>query len=127
MINELEKQFFDTFGIESQEIRTKECERCAYYEVAYDAPCYVCMASKCPYVVRKKPQITDSILLGLICILNKNELWGLPNDAKFLKQQVIQSCTMFVEHSRDCASVKEKEVQEFIRQVCKLFKENSNG
>ena len=71
MTNELEKQFFDTFGIENKEIRTKDCDCCSYYEAAYDAPCYVCTARRCPYVTRKQPQITDSILLELIRIIGK--------------------------------------------------------
>ena len=56
MTNELEKQFFDTFGIEPIEIPSREYESdgeiCSYY-VEY-------------------PQITDRILLELICILNEN-------------------------------------------------------
>lgn len=26
-----------------------DCEQCNYYEVALDAPCYVCTAIRCPY------------------------------------------------------------------------------
>ncbi len=26
-----------------------DCDRCKYYEQAYDVPCHVCTLSKCPY------------------------------------------------------------------------------
>ena len=50
MTNELEKQFFDTFGIESIEIPSRE----------YDSDGEICS-----YYV-EYPQITDRILLGII-------------------------------------------------------------
>ena len=62
MTNELEKQFFDTFGIELK------CQN------TFINP------SKCPFIESKEccdcvsfeyPQITDRILLELICTLNK--------------------------------------------------------
>ena len=57
MTNELEKQFFDTFGIEPRhtcidgalEPCDEQCNECGYYELRY-------------------PQISDRILLELICI-----------------------------------------------------------
>ena len=56
MANELEKQFFDTFGIEPIEIPSREYdldgEICSYY-VEY-------------------PQITDRILLELICLISQH-------------------------------------------------------
>lgn len=58
MTNELEKQFFDTFGIEP--IACNDCIEC--YE-ANTTPFPWC--EKLDY-----PQITDRILLELICILN---------------------------------------------------------
>ena len=53
MTNELEKQFFDTFGIEPIEIPSRE----------YDSDGEICS-----YYV-EYPQITDRILLELIIIL----------------------------------------------------------
>ena len=93
MTNEIEKSFFDTFGIENKEIKTKECERCYHYEEAYDAPCHVCTASKCPYITRKKPQITDHILLELICIvLNTFETFEVYRimDIDSLKEKILK-------------------------------------
>ena len=120
MTNELEKQFFDTFGVESQETRTKECERCAYYEVAYDAPCYVCMASKCPYVIRKQPQITDRILLELICILNnygKSDTWAV--SVENLKDCILMNCIKVIKEK----DLKEMPLNKFKHQIHTLFKE----
>jgi len=59
MTTDLERQFFDTFGIEPRHKCTdgalepcdEQCNYCGYYELRY-------------------PQITDRILLELICIHN---------------------------------------------------------
>ena len=56
MTNELEKQFFDTFGIEPIELPSRE----------YDSDGEICS-----YYI-EYPQITDRILLELICILLSN-------------------------------------------------------
>ena len=61
MTNELEKQFFDTFGIEQKTIiESRYSLNTEYYEEK----------------VEKYPQITDRILLELICILTKNDEYG---------------------------------------------------
>lgn len=56
MTNELEKQFFDTFGIEPK------------YKCTTDGNCYFQECSKCCWGRCTYPQITDSILLELICL-----------------------------------------------------------
>lgn len=64
MSNELTKTFFDTFGIEPK----KQCfnEDCiAKDEVGYDNK--IC-DDRCVYIDKDYPQITDRILLALICI-----------------------------------------------------------
>lgn len=58
MTNELEKQFFDTFGIEPIEIPSRE----------YDSDGEICS-----YYV-EYPQITDRILLELICFIEQIDL-----------------------------------------------------
>lgn len=81
MTNELEKQFFDTFGIEPKykctdgalEPCDEQCNECGYYELRY-------------------PQISDHILLELICILTRfyGELvLEQCLDVKDLKEQVL--------------------------------------
>lgn len=68
MTNELEKQFFNTFGIEP--IEFKSCDVgtfCPYPEKE-------CGTDTCPYYRTYKidyPQITDTHYLKLICILSK--------------------------------------------------------
>lgn len=65
MTNELEKQFFDTFGIK-KEINT--CEIGRFGRCAYAQPC----VDTCPNFKSRKfyPQITDRIYLELHCLLN---------------------------------------------------------
>ena len=85
MIEEIEKTFFDTFGIEPRhkckdgalEPCNEQCNECGYYELRY-------------------PQITDRILLELICILTKrfdyaDQNWLTKcNDTKELKVSVLR-------------------------------------
>ena len=58
MIDKLTKTFFDTFGIEP------DITSC-YHRCKEDVNCKECNEAKVIY-----PQITDRILLELICILN---------------------------------------------------------
>ncbi len=65
MTNELEKQFFDTFGIKPK----KQCfnaDCVAKDEIGYDNK--IC-DDKCVYIDKEYPQITDRHLLELIIIL----------------------------------------------------------
>lgn len=70
MTNELEKQFFDTFGIEP---KTNQV-----YGIQLD------------YHIKEYPQISDRILLELICIWNDNctysKDWLIPSNMKKLKE-----------------------------------------
>ena len=81
MTNELEKQFFDTFGIEPKhkctdgalETCDEQCNECGYYELKY-------------------PQITDRILLELICYCYKHPFFlrGLNcNTVEDLKKDIL--------------------------------------
>lgn len=58
MTNELEKQFFDTFGI--------KISRCTK-----DGNCYFQECSKCDWYIHTYPQITDRILLELLIIMTR--------------------------------------------------------
>lgn len=66
MTNELEKQFFDTFGIEAKSFFI--CKRGYYPEVCTQPTCKGCNEA---IEQGKYPQITDRILLELICILTE--------------------------------------------------------
>ena len=99
MTNDLEKQFFDTFGIEPIEIPSRE----------YDSDGEICS-----YYV-EYPQITDSILLELTAI---HSCWCLPRLCCFnveqLKEQVLSDLTRFND-----------ERIELIHQVRTLFEEEN--
>lgn len=65
MTNEIEKQFFDTFGIEERELDYPD--NFTYY-----------------------PEITDSILLELICIAHTSPvITFVSRDVKSLKEEVL--------------------------------------
>ena len=69
MTNELEKQFFDTFGIEPHYYCADEY----VFEAMLEYECTEGNREKCKTckkVGKSYPQITDRILLELICILN---------------------------------------------------------
>lgn len=93
MTNELEKQFFDTFGIESKELifRTMNCT-CGCHD------CKNCEKYKNNFS-KIYPQITDRILLELICILASNPirilfesmLSGI-KEVELLKNSILLTC-----------------------------------
>ena len=123
MTTELEKQFFDTFGIEPKETITCIIEEDwlndyhlkTWYPISdwmkYNAPCKgekeCSNKCNCYQVKNKYPQITDSILLGLICINNKNtrcihELI-VPRNLKLLKKSTLRR---LIENSKNTVQIK---------------------
>ena len=79
MTTELEKQFFDTFGIEPKKVT-----------IWNSLPCYAC---------EEYPQITDKHYLELICLLNKliDEKYNeyetfISFDYKNLKEEILREC-----------------------------------
>ena len=101
MTNDLEKQFFDTFGIEPK----PTCVGCELWinECYYDCgEFYLCKADldrdTCGYKGTVYPQITDTHYLKLICELSKckaffNNFYRLQNvDIEQLKEQVLTDC-----------------------------------
>jgi hypothetical protein len=100
---EVTEEFFRVFGIEPKKIPTQP--------------------GWSPDVINEYPDLSSEKLLEMICILNKNELWGLPNNYNFANQQILQSCIFFAECGCDCASVTKEEVQKFKQQIQQLFKE----
>ena len=103
MINELEKTFFDTFGIEPKTIiEPRYSLNTEYYEEK----------------VEKYPQITDRILLELIC-LNNIYLWEThASTVNELKNILLNK---YIEHVNLMADENEK--QEYINLVRALFEE----
>ena len=96
MTTDLEKLFFDTFGIE---------ERCEF-----DKYCDDCKTCGCYHY----PRITDRILLELICILSNQISYILAKyNIEELKKDILEYCITYADDIK--------------HQVCRLFKENSNG
>lgn len=127
MPTDLEKQFFDTFGIEPKEIITCIIEEDwlndyhlkTWYPISEwmknNAPCEgkkeCSNKCNCYQVKNKYPQITDKHYLELICMVNERRI--LPNlDVDNLKEYILKElCTMIISES-------------FKRQVQAIFKES---
>ena len=106
MRSELEQEFYDTFGIE-------KIENLNYTEKGFIEHTY------------NYPEITAEKLLQMVCIMNENELYGLPNDYNFAMQQILHNCIFFVKCGCDCASETEEGVQNFKQQIQQLFKKDN--
>lgn len=108
MTTEIEKTFFDTFGIEP----IKECKHFlmgdAYHNNDCDNPnnkCDVCEdlltiqdRITCPYYERDMehyPTITDSILLKLICIANEVYIDLEGTDIETMKNSLLENFIFF--------------------------------
>ena len=111
MTNELEKQFFDTFGIEPNCQNTFiNPSKCPFNE---SREC-------CDCVSFEYPQITDRILLELICILNnygKNDTWAV--SVENLKDCILMNCIKVIKEK----DLKEMPLNNFKHQVRTLFEE----
>lgn len=108
MTNELEKQFFDTFGIEPREFKSCDVGTfCPYPEKE-------CGSDTCPYYRTYKidyPQITDRILLELICIANHKDVYidFEGTDIETIKNSLLENFIFF-----------RRDVEKYVK---KLFKE----
>lgn len=87
MTNEIEKQFFDTFGLEPKLVVTKDdWEKCKNLPRAEE-------------LFKHYPQITDHILLELICICNNTYINGYTNyftscgkTVEEIKKEILKKC-----------------------------------
>lgn len=107
MTNELEKKFFDTFGIKQK--------------LPCDTSCYVDDGVHCYGCTKGYPLITDHILLELICILNnygKNDTWAI--SVENLKDCILINCIKVIKEK----DLKEMPLNNFKHQICTLFKES---
>ena len=86
MTNELEKTFFDTFGIEPKE------EKYCLWECKEPSLEHVPCNKECKYQRHDiyYPQITDSILLELICICSQYGFCPTVRNIKDLKLKVLK-------------------------------------
>lgn len=109
MTNELEKQFFDAFGIEPK-ITSTAVGRGFYIE---------------HNSVKKYPQITDSVLLELICIHHQYlRPFNICGEKEFLKNDILECMinilNYFYEHEMG-------EYSKLKQKVHVLFEEEENG
>lgn len=135
MTTDIEKQFFEAFGIEPKynngcEISDRYWanEKNADKYITFDnymntfcpesdsGACFV----TCPFAYDKEeyPEITDRILLELICILNSVSVELKSECIKDLKQEILGEMKILLEYAPN------EETEEFIKQqVQSLFKE----
>lgn len=116
MTTELEKQFFDTFGIEPK------LNDCNWQCQKPSKLIYMCANNNNCEHCKEYPQITDRILLELICINNscafeqKTIIWEeviMPTSYKYLKESVL---SLLMLHRKDFSKL--------THQVQQLFKES---
>ena len=110
MTNELEKKFFDTFGI--------EISRCTK-----DGNCYFQECSKCDWYIHTYPQITDHILLGLICIANEYENYPETTNMKNIRERTLRILLRAEKFYDKNHYGSDRQYKKLIKQVRKLFKE----
>lgn len=111
MTNELEKKFFDTFGIEPK----KGCT--AYDKFTEEEADAICndKCAECSYLDDVYPQITDRILLKLLVIMTRyTDIIEGFDSVQELKEFVLKDL-MYSLTQQECDIVKQ--------QVRKLFKE----
>ena len=126
MTTELEKQFFDTFGIERKlKCSPMECpqmglhgrDKCAKKLCRVDEDCWKYKQYTSAFY--GYPQITDRILLELMCILTKRFDYGDQNwltkcnDTKELKVSVLRLLSLFTTSA----------IEKYKHQVQALFEE----
>ena len=89
MTTELEKQFFDTFGIEPHYY----CDDEYIFEAMLEYECTEGNREKCKTckkVGKSYPQITDHILLELICIANQHENYPISTNIKNIQARTLR-------------------------------------
>lgn len=115
MTNELERQFFKCFGIEPKLVISLED-----WESCKDLP-------RAEELFKHYPQITDHILLELMCIKNK-ELISLVqvkgNNLEELKSYVLRTCIKgYTKYSSSSLSSHKEIADNFKHHVRTLFEE----
>lgn len=104
MTTDIERQFFDMFGIEKQ-------------------PVYSGSQLYNPFITGYEyPQITDRILLELICILNTIDSYSYSSaNTRELKEEILFNCIEFYQEIGT-----QQDINTLKQQVQALFEENNN-
>lgn len=101
MNSKIEKNFFDTFGIEPR-FCIASCYKCQHYSYDYCYNGYCILDSdydNCGVAIKQYPQITDHILLELICIIGS--IYICVQDREALKEHILVQCMNTQMHGRD--------------------------
>ena len=118
MTTEIEKTFFDTFGIEP---KYKTCVF-KYCKNKKEYDCENCNDREWHY-----PQISDNILLELIVIIMFHEdLYGFPRNVKDLKENVLKQLIQLYQSFSVAISYDgeyQQTAEQIKHQVCTLFEE----
>lgn len=124
MTNELEKQFCDTFGIEPKHI-FRGCRLGAKY---YAEICDETTCNGCDEEIRKTeyPQITDRILLELICMANQHEEYPISTSIKNIQARTLRILLRTEKFYRNFYE-NDKRYKKFKHQVRSLFEERQDG
>lgn len=118
MTNELEKKFFNTFGIEPK----KGCT--AYDRFAEEEADAICndKCAECLYLDDVYPQITDRILLNLICIANEYLDYLTSTNIKNIQARTLRMLLKTKKYLKDTYSSQDWH-NVLVRKVRTLFKE----
>ena len=118
MISELEKQFFAKFGIDPK----KGCT--AYDKFTEEEADVICndKCAECTYLDDVYPQITDLILLNLICIANEYQDYPTSTNIKNIQARTLRMLLKVKKYLKDTYSSQDWH-NDLVRKVRKLFKE----
>ena len=132
MANELEKKFFDTFGIEPSNM----CKYAKYGYEGTEGTWYFCAKNQkecwtypsdtgCKDKMTSYPQITDRILLNLICIANEYLDYPTSTNIKNIQARTLRMLLKVKKYFKDTYSSQDWH-NELVRKVRKLFKGDNN-
>lgn len=117
MTNEIEEQFFDTFGIEAK-------QKCA--KPLLKTTSEFCKAYKncvgCDYNDLKYPQITDRILLELICVANQYEDYPISTNIKNIQARTLRILLKTEKFYKNYYG-SDRRYKKLLKQVRTIFKE----
>lgn len=118
MTNELEKRFFNEFEIKPK----KGCT--AYYKFTEEEADVICndKCAECSYLDDVYPQITDRILLNLICIANEYLDYPTSTNIKNIQARTLRMLLKVKKYFKDTYSSQDW-YNELAKKVRKLFKE----
>ena len=132
MANELEKKFFDTFGIEPSNM----CKYAKYGYEGTEGTWYFCAKNQkecwtypsdtgCKDKMTSYPEITDRILLNLICIANQYEYYSISTNIKNIQAQTLRILLKAKKYLKDTYSHQGCH-NSLVRKVRKIFKGDNN-